>query len=281
MMGSMPPAVLGKRVGRIIKARRKQVCLGALVGRALVRGGHAYTLGAVLQMIELKRGDRWEDWQDPEKVYGSLHSGGHSGLAGKVVKEAQWGKRLASDLYDVASGRSRHAPSASVGGFKVTENSPNTIRVTAGPERRDRRKKYEWERVETQRRLQKLAVTAASVAAATGAIYVSNKGKGSFKEGAKIVAKETTEKGRAAGRAIADLLKGRAPRSSPKKTRTNSEAQQKANRVAEEAKPKPDPEDNVIRMPNTQTGTDPKTVQTQTIHIVEEVPDKPPKKPKK
>jgi hypothetical protein len=235
MTGTMPPTVLAKRVVKVItRPRRKKVSLGMLVGRALVRGGHATTLSAVLETIELKRGDKLEDWRDPKKVYGSLTSGGSSGLAGNLIKNATMGKNLATDLYDVLKGRSSASPSTNVGAFKVTENSPNTIRVTAGPERRERRKKYEWEKAETQRKIHKAVLTGAITGTLAVSAALAHKGGGSIVKGAKMYGQEIPEQAKRAAKGVADVLRGRSPNF---RARTTPSATQiKSNTIVAKAK---------------------------------------------
>lgn len=210
-MGTAPPYVLGRRIGRrLAKHRRKVIAmsafpdrpdLGTLVGRALVRGGHR---------IEFRRGDDWEDWRDPSKVYGRLDSGSRSGLAGKFISHAETGGRIGRDLYSVLSGENQSQPSAQVGNFKITPNSPNTARVTVGPERRQRRKKYEWERAETKRKIQKAIFTAAVVGGAAAGVKLHNKGGGSILKGIGVVAKESANKTREVATGIGNVLQGKA-----------------------------------------------------------------------
>ncbi len=237
MIGTAPQAVLGKRLGAALRKKRSKKHmlergLGCLVGRALVRGGHAVMLSSV---IEMKRGDKLEDWSDPSKVYGSLTSSGYSGLSGKLIQNAGMGKRLATDLYDVARGRVNNGqPSQNVGAFKVTENSPNTIRVTAGPERRNRRKKYEWEKAETRRKIDRGILTVGLAGSATAALAIARKGQGSFKQGAKMVAKEFPGHVSRMAKGVVDVLRGRAPNF--RGTKTTSPAQQKATSMAAAAR---------------------------------------------
>ncbi len=186
--------------------------LGSIVGRALVRGGHATNLSALLHVVEFKRkGDELEDWTKWDNVVGSFGSGSGSGLAGKVVTQARTGKRLAEDLYEVMSGRGRGgaAPSQNVGGFKVTENSPNTIRVTAGGDRRQRRKKYEWERAETRRKIEKYVVGGVGVGAATAALAIAKRGGGSFTKGAQVLTKDAVGGTKQVAKGLVDVLKGK------------------------------------------------------------------------
>lgn len=196
MMGAAPAQVLGQRVGRKLKSRRKKKFnLGRVVGRALV---------------ELRRGDNWEDWQDPKKVFGTVGSP-DSGLAGKVVKNASRGGRIVKDIID-ARAESR-AARAEFGPFTVKANSPNTIRVTAGPTRRNRRQKREWEKVGTQRELWKWGGGAAVLG--TGALVkyaVKQHPSGSIVKGLGVIARRAQAKGANVVEGVKAGLSGREAR---------------------------------------------------------------------
>lgn len=239
MMGSAPPHVLaGKRVGGYLRNKIKlkpfkpmgpvsfEAAFGCLVGRALVRGGHAPAL------IEFRRGDDWEDWQDPRKIYGSLSSGANAGLGGKVINQAAMGGRLARDLNDYIRNRPSYTASAEVDNFKLTPSSRNTARITVGPERRERRKKYEWEKVETQRKIQKavLAVTIPAAVAAGG--FLHKKGGGSIVRGIKEVSKEGYSKGRDIISAIKVAATGKGYFKPRAGSAARTTAQQRADKVA-------------------------------------------------
>lgn len=239
MMGSAPPSVLaGRRVGGYLRNKIKlkhqgpkvsfETMFGSIVGRALVRGGHAPAL------IEFRRGDDIEDWKDPAKIYGPLSSSSpNAGLGGKLVERAAFGGRLARDFQDYLSDRNRRAPSASVDNFKLTPSSPNTARITVGPDRRERRKKYEWEKVGTQRKIQAgiLAVAIPSAIAAGG--FLQKRGGGSILKGIKNVSKEGASKSRDIVSAISAAVRGKT--FTPAKTAARQNLQQRATAVARSA----------------------------------------------
>jgi hypothetical protein len=280
------PTVLGKRVGGFIRKKRAakkhhmQVPLGTMVGRALVLNRN---------LIELKRGDKLEDWTDWRQVYGAASSGSRSGLAGKLISQAEMGGNIARDLHHVISNRGpRYNPSAEVGPFKVAQNSPNTIRVSAGPERRDRRKKYEWERAETKRKIQKAVFTVALVGGGTLGVALHNKGLGHYAKaaraagkdvsssggvreaarniikGAGLYTKEGAEKTKSAGQYVVDKILGRKPTTPTKKKATN--LQKKADMMRKQAPesdepsqmpmtpPAPPPPRPKIKMPEDESG---------------------------
>lgn len=224
-----PPAVLGKRVGKRLRIKRGpklgsagiptalEADLGTMVGRALVR-----LQAQTGNVIELRRGDKAEDWRDASKVYGSWDSGSGSGLAGKIIKNAETGGRIARDLHHVITNRSpRYNPSSEVGPFKVTPNSPNTIRVSAGPDRRTRRQKYEWEKTDTQRKIYKGVLTGAIITTGLATAFVQKRG------GIKAVTKEA----KGAARRVVDRIRGKAPlpqEVSPLQKKANAMAQKQA-----------------------------------------------------
>lgn len=223
-MGTAPPQVLGKRFGRTLKkagrSKKKTFSLGRIVGRALVRGGHAGNL------VEFRRGDNVDDWTDPKKVFGSVGSP-DSGLAGKVVKNTQQGGRLARDAYDYFN---KPKDSAEFGPFTVKANSPNTIRVTSGPTRRNRRQKNEWEKVGTQRTLWKYGTGAALLASGVGVKYLTKQHpSGDVLKGLGVVLRRGKTK---AGNIIEGVkagASGRTPRMAP--VRVNKDIEEKADQV--------------------------------------------------
>lgn len=214
------PEELGTHVGRSLRLKKKKKStkvvsgsvfidhtlslsafpdLGTIVGRALVRGGHV-ELSAKLKLVEFRRDP--SDWQDPEKVYGSLGSGSRAGLGGKFITHAELGGRLGRDIYRATTGdQSAGAQSAATDNFKITENSRNTARVTVGPDRRVRRPKYEWERAETRRKIQKALLTAAVVGGGALGIHLHKKGDGNIFKGVGVVGKEI-------GAKVADVSRG-------------------------------------------------------------------------
>jgi hypothetical protein len=119
-------------------------------------------------------GDRFQD----SFGYYSENGQRRKGYAHAIVANSEFGGRAASDVYDYLS-RRRAAESAKVGQFKITENSPNTARITVGPDVRERRKKYVWERVGVQRNLAIAGLAAAT--AATGLITHRVKEAGGIK----------------------------------------------------------------------------------------------------
>jgi hypothetical protein len=138
-------------------------------------------------------------------VYGYVDETGrrHKGVIHQAVAAGELGARTASDLYDLFQRRSaakaaRAAgdyPSATVGRFKVTENSPNVARITYGPDKRERRKKYVWERVGVQRSIiyPGLATAALVAYGKTRNILQSEKyGGGSAVTGLKNIAGKLT-----------------------------------------------------------------------------------------
>jgi hypothetical protein len=198
--------------------------LGTMVGRALVRGGHGPAL------VEFRRGEDWEDWTSPSKIYGPLSSGANAGLGGKLIEQAAMGGRLARDLSDYVSSRSRRAPSAEVANFKLTPSSPNTARITVGEDRRDRRKKYEWERVGTQRKIQKVALALGAPALLAAGGYLHHKGGGSVLRGIGAVSKAGYHKTRDIVSAVVTAARGKKPRVS-----SGGSSQARANAVVKAA----------------------------------------------
>jgi hypothetical protein len=153
---------LGNKL-RQISLSRLAVDITALT---LVECGHVKELSSKLRLIQFEPRKKLEDI-DPSSfkdLYGYVDDTGRTrkGIAHKIFNSAEFGGRAASDLYDWASRRrAQAAESAQVGRFKVTENSPNTARITVGPGRRERRKKYTWERVGVQRQAALVGISAA------------------------------------------------------------------------------------------------------------------------
>ena len=154
---------LGNKLRRI-SLSRLAVDITALT---LVECGHVKELSSKLRLIQFEPRKKLEDI-DPSSfkdLYGYVDDTGRTrkGIAHKIFNSAEFGGRAASDLYDWASRRRAQnaAESAQVGRFKVTENSPNTARITVGPGRRERRKKYTWERVGVQRQAALVGISAA------------------------------------------------------------------------------------------------------------------------
>jgi hypothetical protein len=237
MMGNAPPHVLaGRRAGLYLrnKIRLKKIgpeisfqrFFGGLVGRALVRGGHAPAL------VEFRRGDDLDDWRDPMKVYGPLSSSNaNAGLGGKLVERAAFGGRMARDLQDYLG--SRRAESASVQNFKLTPSSRNTARITIGHDRRERRKKYEWEKVGTQRKLQAGALAIGIPATLALGSYLHKRGKGSLLKGIQVVSKQGYHKTRDIGSAISAAVQGKT--FVPRKGAANEDLNKKASDLAKRA----------------------------------------------
>jgi hypothetical protein len=175
MTGGLPiqATTARKILGRI----RKKSETGKLVGRALAIVSDPIELSARLKTIEFAKS--WDkvnaqDWSD---VYGYMDESGRrrKGLAHQVVGNAESGARWAGDIHDVLRRRNE---SARAGKFKITENSPNTARITVGPDQRERRKKYIWERVGVQRQIAAVGVAAAVFGGAKlhGALSAAGKG---------------------------------------------------------------------------------------------------------
>jgi hypothetical protein len=217
MMAETIPHVLARRLLKKRAAKKIRLSTGSLVGRALVRGGHSFELVSKLKPIELRAGDDPRDYTDPSKVYGSLDAGSRSGLGGKFISNAELGGRLGRDIYRAATGDTGYSPRGESGRFQIVAGSRNTARVTVGPDRRTRRQKYEWEKADTRRKIQKavLAVTLAGGAAA--GIHLYNKGGGAaagstFKavsRGLKQTGTEVVEKTADIGRGIGAVFTGR------------------------------------------------------------------------
>lgn len=117
--------------------------------------GNVQELSSKFRLIEFEKRKKLSDL-DPasfKDVYGYIDDTGRTrrGIAHKIFNSAEFGGRAAADLIDYASRRRAASESARVGKFKLTENSPNTARITVGPDQRERRKKYVWERVGVQR----------------------------------------------------------------------------------------------------------------------------------
>lgn len=261
MTGESPTHILGAQVGKMLSKRRlrfkenpvigritdlpqvefpwscmkpvKKFSVGTLVGRALVRGGHATYLEARLRpIIEFRDKfdkDDWtgSDWGDPKKVYGSLSSGSRSGLAGKFVANAETGANIGRDLHTVLTGGNNYNPSASSGNFKLTPNSPNTARITVGPERRTRRKKYEWEKADTRRKIHKAVLTGVAVGGVAAGAALLRKGEGSIWRGAKRYASEAGEKSADVAQRVKTVFTGKPyiPKSKTGKTTTTATKQ--------------------------------------------------------
>jgi hypothetical protein len=184
MTGGLPiqATTARKILGRI----RKKSETGKLVGRALAIVSDPIELSARLKTIEFAKS--WDkvnaqDWSD---VYGYMDESARrrKGLAHQVVGNAESGARWAGDIHDVLRRRNE---SARAGKFKITENSPNTARITVGPDQRERRKKYIWERVGVQRQIAAVGVAAAVFGGAKLHGALSSAGKGDAIVGARNI----------------------------------------------------------------------------------------------
>ncbi len=214
MMGTAPPHVLG-RLKKIRRQRRSQQLakFEAILPAVHLAAGCLLTTG--VPRIELSarfKGKLFEfksledtDFTKWGDVYGYVDSSGRNrkGIAHQVVEKGEFGGRLAADIYDFTSRKRAAAESARVGKFKITENSPNTARITVGPDQRQRRKKYVWERVGFQR----VAATIATAGAIAGTAALHSKlasiGDGSAKTGLRNLFRKVAYEGRKTAAKIA------------------------------------------------------------------------------
>lgn len=182
----------------VLKRIKNRKCPEARVAAtALASACDPIELVHKLQVIELKRLEDIDptSWKD---VHGYVDQSGrnHKGIAQTIVGKAEFGGRTASDVYDYIQRRQARNESASVGKFKITENSPNTARITVGPDQRERRKKYVWERVGVQRQLAGVAAAGLIVGSSLLHARLSKAGGGSVATGAKNIIKGTFTKTR-------------------------------------------------------------------------------------
>lgn len=239
-MGTSPQHALGCSIGRkLVAHRRKKAVLQFTIGRRLVQrlGDRVFRLSAKLDAIEFKA---FEDidptsWHD---VYGSVDVRGrrHKGIAHRISNDAFLGARAGLDIQDYLSRRSAaKAESAQVGRFKLTENSPNTARITVGAGRRERRKKYLWERVGFQRDV--LAPVASTALIVGGALLhkkvVSAGGIKNLAGKALTSTRKTGARVFGGSKAAAEI-----PDFVPEKTATQKLADMEADRVAQSTRRK-------------------------------------------
>jgi hypothetical protein len=175
--GTIPGPTARRILGRLKK--KKTVCMSAAEGLGIVLATVAqdpFELASRLRSIEFAKSwanvdlDNWKD------LHGYVDSNGRNrkGVVQQVVGQAETGARWAGDIHDVLSRRA--AESARVGKFKITENSPNTARITVGPDQRERRKKYMWERIGVQRQIAAVGLAAALYAGHKASKAISSRG---------------------------------------------------------------------------------------------------------
>jgi hypothetical protein len=135
---------------------------GKIVARALVRAG--------VGIVEFKR-DPYApfndvDYSNFDEVAGKNFwtrqnpYGGRSPV-GHVLKHGERLKNIAGDAMDAIRSGSPFSerfvgdprPKATAGNFQITHEGPHSARITTQPHTRQRRKKYEWEKVGTQRQI--------------------------------------------------------------------------------------------------------------------------------
>lgn len=191
---------------------------GRLVGRALARTPKKTYLNTKLRLVELAIGDEYKkftqgsDFDDLNRLVGDNFFrrqnpyGGKSTIA-PIVKSAEKVGKWTSDIHDAIQSRSLRSQNygsranAVAGNFKVTPESRNTIRVTSGPDRRVRRKKYEWEKVGNQRAMAVGAVGLATFAAWKLRGKAAMAGNGDALVGAANIVRK-------AGKTVADAGRG-------------------------------------------------------------------------
>jgi hypothetical protein len=175
-------------IGNTLQAGATMSLNSSVVATVLCRNRDPIELVSKLARIEFAKPFDPTSFKD---VYGYFDENGRQrrGLAHRIVASGEFGGRTASDIYDYASRRRAANDSAKVGQFKITENSPNTARITVGADQRNRRKKYVWERVGVQRQLAGLGAAGAVVGTALIHSRLSKIGGGSALTGLKNVFK--------------------------------------------------------------------------------------------
>jgi hypothetical protein len=189
MMTSGGIPISGPIAARILKRVKGPRKAAKRVATVLSRIVDPMEMSAILKTVEFAKS--WADtdptsWGD---VYGSVSETGRRkrGIVHQVVGNAEYGARWAGDLYDVS--RRNRSESGRAGKFKITENSPNTARITVGPDQRERRKKYVWERVGVQRQIAAVGLAATLVGGAKLHQVLTKAGEGSALVGIKNIAK--------------------------------------------------------------------------------------------
>jgi hypothetical protein len=185
MMTSGGISINGPMARRVMKRYHGRNRAAKTVARALSVVSSPIELSSRLRRVEFAKNWANVDPGSFDDVYGYYDENGRrrKGVAHKVVAQAETGARWAGDIHDFLS-RRRAENSAKVGQFKITENSPNTARISVGPDQRERRKKYMWERVGVQRNLAIGGIALASVLGAKVHRGISAE-TGSFSAGLK------------------------------------------------------------------------------------------------